>query len=115
MIRSALCAFVVTAFASGACASDLSQPYSPTRAEWLENLVLREVRLTVDVWKKNATVAVSAIPDKNLVSIVLVPKTEQEFSPSEKSMCARDLRDLGQKIVRRYEWAADVVVSATCW
>ncbi|MDF2446658.1 MAG: hypothetical protein K0S46_1894 [Moraxellaceae bacterium] len=97
-----------------AIAGDLSSPYSPSRAEWLQDSLYSRITQTTDLWKRRVGVVVAVFPAEQQVSVVISSATGQP-DPTEQEMAfyVRHIEELVKGALSNYEWAKDIRVAVT--
>jgi hypothetical protein len=95
-----------------AIAGDLSSPYSPSRAEWLQASLHNRITQTTDLWKRRVGVVVAVFPAEQQVSVVLSSSNGQP-DPTEQEMAfyVRHIEELVKGTLSNYEWASDLRVA----
>lgn len=106
---TALCSLLF--IGQGATASDLSQSYTPSRAEWIEMALHKVVSEAVSPWELRTSVFTKYFPGENTIFVsVRASKGENPPTEVEKSGYVSFIRFHVDPVVKKYPWAKDVKV-----
>jgi len=95
-----------------ATASDLSIPYAPTRAEWLQLALNTQITQVTDLWQRRVGVVVGVFPKDKYVAIVISSSNGQaEPSEQEKATYVRQIASIANITTSSFEWAKDIRIS----
>jgi hypothetical protein len=90
---------------------DLSGPYTPSRQEWLELSVFKEIKGRTDTWEQRIGFAVAIVEKENTVFVTLTPANgEGEISPAAATAYVETVKDALASLLGRYEWARGLKV-----
>lgn len=93
-------------------ANDLSAPYAPTRAEWLQVALYSHITQTTELWKRRVGVVVAVFPQERQVTVVISNANEApEPTQAERDAYVRHIRELVGGFLAQYEWAKDLRVA----
>jgi len=63
-------------------AGDWTERYVPTRAEWLEYVVKRDITRWTDLWRMRVALNVMVVEPRNEVAVVFTPTNDEgDFTP----------------------------------
>jgi hypothetical protein len=92
-------------------AADLSQPYTPTRAEWLQTTIYQEVNHLTDMWKLRISTSVRVINKDQKIFVLITESNGQESTtPLTKESYMKDVASMIRSLIKEIEWAKDLRV-----
>lgn len=100
---------------SAASAADWNAQYSPTRKEWLELSLSRQITRVTDLWERRIGVVVVVFPKEESIAVVLTASNGQENLSS--TVCANYtsiIRKIADDHIKQYGWAKGVKVEIRC-
>jgi hypothetical protein len=111
-LRTLFLALNVSLAAFPALAADLSAPYSPSRAEWLQVTLYDRITQTTDLWQRRVGVAVVVFPQEQQVSVV-ISNADGQPAPTEQERAfhVRHVEKLVKGLLSDHEWAKDLKVA----
>ena len=96
-------------------ASDGSEKYTPTRAEWLEYVVKRDVTRWTDLWKTRIALNVLIKDRSKEVWIVVTPANgEAEFNASSCANYKAIIQNTVTETIKKYDWAIGTSLKVEC-
>lgn len=92
-------------------AEDLSKPYNPTRAEWLEIVSYKVTSETISLWAAHVSVKTNYIKQDNTIIITLSTKNgELPLSEKAKNGYIEIIKTVVESCIYEYSWANEVKV-----
>jgi len=96
-------------------AGDWTERYVPTRAEWLEYVVKRDITRWTDLWRMRVALNVMVLELRNEVAVVITPANgEGEFTPATCDNYKVIVTESAENTLRQYDWATGVTVEVEC-
>ena len=85
----------------------LDSLYTPTRKEWLEIKMARQIQETLDEWSWRYGVTVSAIEQDSTIYVTVSPAIGQGDVPrSQMDYCKEEVDGIVQRVQGQYPWSA---------
>jgi hypothetical protein len=98
-----------------AVAGDWSEKYTPTRAEWLEYVVKRDVTRWTDLWKTRVALNVLIKDRSKEVWVVVTPANgEAEFNASSCANYKAIIQNTVAETIKKYDWATGATIKVEC-
>ena len=109
-MRSFRLFLLVVLFATSlARAADLTEGYSPTRAEWLKLALAAGIYEQSNLWRERVAVVVVVNSKDNTASIsVTLANGAPDPSSAAKERYAQSIRSIASEVLSRYSWASGV-------
>jgi len=96
-------------------ATDWNAQYSPTRKEWLELSLSKQIIEVTNLWEKRIGVNVVVFQKEETIAIVLDTSNGQaDFSPTVCANYAGMVRKIADDHIKQYGWAKGVKVEVRC-
>jgi 2-succinyl-5-enolpyruvyl-6-hydroxy-3-cyclohexene-1-carboxylate synthase len=93
-------------------ANDLSAPYAPTRAEWLQVALYSHITQTTELWKRRVGVVVAVFPQERQVTVVISSANESpEPTQAERDAYVRHIQEMVGGFLAHHEWAKNLRVT----
>ena len=97
--------------ATPALAIDLSAPYSPTRSEWLQSTLYRQVTQVTDSWRRRVGVSVIVIQkDQQLVVTITSANGQAEPTQQERASYVNIVESISKSVVANFDWAKEIKI-----
>lgn len=110
-LSSLFFAFAMLIAGTSALGADLSAPYTPTRAEWLQSKLYSRITQITDAWQRRVGVSVVAFQKEQQVVIIITSANGQtEASQQEKASYVSLIESLSKSVIGGYDWAKDIKV-----
>ena len=96
-------------------AGDWTEKYNPTRAEWLEYVVKRDISRWTDLWRTRVALNVMVVETRKEVAVVVTPANgEGEFTSATCANYRAIVRQSAENTLRKYDWATGATVKVEC-
>jgi hypothetical protein len=96
-------------------ASDWTERYVPSRAEWLEYVVKRDITRWTDLWRMRVALNVMVVEPRNEVVVVITPANgEGEFTSATCANYIAIVTQSAENTLRKYDWATGATVKVEC-
>jgi hypothetical protein len=96
-------------------ASDWSQPYSPTRGEWLTYEVKRDIEQLTDLWSNRVALIVAVDPKKQAVDILISTVGQQALPAGQNCELHKPaIEQRARRTLRQFDWSMNGQVFVTC-
>ena len=96
-------------------AGDWTEKYTPTKAEWLEYVVKRDISRWTDLWRTRVALNVMVIVPRKEVAIVVTPANgEEDFTPATCDNYKAIIKQSAENTLRKFDWAAQANVKVEC-
>jgi hypothetical protein len=90
-------------------AADLGQPYTPTRAEWLQVAIAESTRPWLATWQQRSSVLVVVNIAQNSANVVVtLANGEKGFTETQKVEVLAIVRMRAEAVLKLYDWSRDV-------
>ena len=107
--------FGLSLFTNLSIASDWTERYTPTKAEWLQHDLERDIRTSADLWAIRVAVNVLVFAQSKEVLIVITPANGEPEMP--EAVC-NAYRSTGESIAKmtleQKSWSADGKIQSKC-
>ena len=107
--------FGLSLFTNLSIADDWTERYVPTRAEWLQHDLERDIRTSADLWAIRVAVYVLIFPRSKEVLIVITPANGEPEMP--EVVCKADrsnAESIAKMTLERKSWSADGKIQSKC-
>jgi hypothetical protein len=96
-------------------AGDWTERYTPTRAEWLEYVVKRDISRWTDLWRTRVALNVMVIVPRKEVAIVVTPANgEEDFTPATCDNYKAIIKQSAENTLRKFSWANGAKIKVEC-
>ena len=96
-------------------ASDWTERYIPTRAEWLQHNLERNIRTSADLWPIRVTVNVMVFPQDNAVVILIgAAKGQPELNEAACKEYRATAEDIAKMTLNEKSWSAGGKIQSKC-
>ena len=96
-------------------AGDWTEKYTPTKAEWLEYVVKRDISRWTDLWRTRVALNVRVVVPRKEVAIVVTPANgEGDFTPAICDDYKANIKQSAENTLRKYAWANGAKVKVKC-
>ena len=107
--------FGLSLFANLSIASDWTERYTPTKAEWLQHDLERDIRTSADLWTIRVAVYVLVFAQSKEVLIVITPAIGEPEMPEAVCKAYRsNAESIAKMTLGRESWSADGKIQSKC-
>ena len=113
--KTIACALLHLGFMTSGFASDWTEPYSPTRGEWLTYEVKRDIEQLTDLWSNRVALIVAVDPKKQVVDILISTAGQQALPAGQNcELHKQAIEQRARRTLRQFDWSMDGQVFVTC-
>ncbi|MFY8184050.1 MAG: hypothetical protein ACOVKL_07550 [Polynucleobacter sp.] len=98
-----------------ALSTDWDSAYVPTKKEWIEVAIQKDILRITDLWKKRIAVNVVVYKPENVVAVVFTSANgEAAFSRESCASYVSTIRSIAQNTLAQYAWAKMARLEVQC-
>ena len=96
-------------------ASDWTEGYTPTKAEWLQYVVKRDIVRLTDLWNTRVALHVLIVVPRKEVLIYVTPSNgEGDFRPATCDNYKAVINQSAENTLQKYDWASGAKIRVEC-
>jgi hypothetical protein len=107
--------FGLSLFTNLSIASDWTERYTPTKAEWLQHDLERDIRTSADLWAIRVAVNVLVFAQSKEVLILITPANGEPEMPEAVCKAYRsNAESIAKMTLEQKSWSADGKIQSKC-